>query len=213
MTLSWSQDNILVCKGSLYTVDNAMSYISTHPTYNSEKLSACPTYVFCYSMLLTLWYNILQTVLLRAPHINTHLPSDSHRAVFTCRLSHVILQERTLILLHCPSTVNSCTRSTSFHSILAASQRNGGPLGFQPEKKNVARGSKKTSSEGRRNKGDPYHNFPSHLPGMRRDLRHLYLSLAWPTLPRSPPFSLTQTLPLHWCSLMWRVRATDVTLH
>lgn len=146
-------------------------------------------------------YNVLQPVLLRAPDINTHLLSASHRAVFTCRLSHVILQERTLILLHCPSTVNSCTRSTSFHSILAALQRNDGPLWFQPEK-NVARGLKKKSSEGRRNKGDPYHNFPSLLPVMCCDLRHLDLSFAWTTLPRSPPFSLTQTLPLHWCSLM-----------
>lgn len=68
-------------------------------------------------------------------------------------------------------------------------------------------GSKKKRSEGRRNEGDPYHNFPPHLPVMRCDLRHLYLSLAWPTLPRSLPFSLTRTLPLHWCSLMWRVRA------
>lgn len=44
-------------------------------------------------------------------------------AGITCRLSHVILQERTLILLHCPSTVNSCTKSSSFHSMAAAPQR------------------------------------------------------------------------------------------
>lgn len=66
--------------------------------------------------------------------INMQFLPASRRAVFTCRLSHVILQERTLILLHCPSTVNSCTRSTSFHSILTAPQRNSGAVWFQLEK-------------------------------------------------------------------------------
>lgn len=32
-------------------------------------------------------------------------------------------------------------------------------------RKNVARGLKEKSSEGRRNESDPYHNFPSRLPG------------------------------------------------
>lgn len=36
---------------------------------------------------------------------------------FTWWESHVILHDRTLILLHCPSAVNSCTVSTWFHSI------------------------------------------------------------------------------------------------
>ena len=38
-------------------------------------------------------------------------------ALITWWESQVILQDRTLILLHCPSTVNSCTASTWFHSI------------------------------------------------------------------------------------------------
>ena len=80
--------------------------------------------------------NARRTALLWAPQLTLtcRFPSASRGAVFTCRLSHVILQERTLILLHCPSTVNSCTKSTSFHSILTAPQRDSGPLWFRLER-------------------------------------------------------------------------------
>lgn len=82
---------------------------------------------------LTLNHSVMPLMLLRHSNTSCRLcccepPADvnmqflpaSRCAVFTCRLSHVILQERTLILLHCPSTVNSCTKSTSFHSILTS---------------------------------------------------------------------------------------------
>lgn len=80
--------------------------------------------------------NTLRTALLGASQLTLtcRFLSASRCAVFTCRLSHVILQERTLILLHCPSTVNSCTKSTSFHSILTAPQRDSGPLWFRLER-------------------------------------------------------------------------------
>ena len=94
--------------------------------------------------------------------INMQFLSGSRCAVFTCRLSHVILQERTLILLHCPSTVNSCTRSTSFHSILTAFQRDSRLLWFQIEK--CCQRLEREELGGGGNQSDPYHNFPSHPP-------------------------------------------------
>lgn len=127
--------------------------------------------------------------------INMQFLSGSCWAVFTCRLSHVILQERTLILLHCPSTVNSCTKSTSFHSILTARQTNSRPLWFQRlEMRLGARG----------NHSDPYHNFLSHPPGDVPWFTTFSLPFARPTLPPSPSFSPSDKL-CYWCVLIWRV--------
>lgn len=100
---------------------------------------------------------------------------------FTCRLSHVILQERTLILLHCPSRVNSCTRSTSFHSILAADL-----YGALSGGKTAARGQKRLQGVGTKSDTDP--NFPSRLP---RDVqRFTPLALRRLLCPRSLPHPL-----------------------
>lgn len=88
-----------------------------HPP-DTEKVSGSPDPPHMYPAARagnSPYYDILRPP--PNPAINMH-PGC---AVFTCRLSHVILQERTLILLHCPSTVNSCTKSTSFHSILPVS--------------------------------------------------------------------------------------------
>lgn len=43
--------------------------------------------------------------------------SYQNRSITCCASSHVILQDRTFILLHRPSVVNSCMASTCFHSI------------------------------------------------------------------------------------------------
>lgn len=45
--------------------------------------------------------------------------------------SQVILHDRTLILLHCPSAVNSCTASTWFHSILSLSRERLSPASLR----------------------------------------------------------------------------------
>lgn len=57
-----------------------------------------------------------------APHYATQinavaLHTCKGRTEFTWWESQVILHDRTLILLHCPSAVNSCTVSTWFHSM------------------------------------------------------------------------------------------------
>lgn len=136
-------------------------------------------------------------------HAPTILPCC---AVITCRLSHVILQERTLILLHCPSTVNSCTRSTSFHSMAAAPQRHRQPCCLQMLQ-TLPQAWKRDAQQGRRK--------------LERSLSQLSFSSAWwcaviydtlsldPHWLPAPPTttSLIQTLSLHWFPAIWRVKA------
>lgn len=164
----------------------------------------------CILQTLKSWLPTPPTLTKPPADINMRLLSASRCAGRTCRLSHVILQERTLILLHCPSTVNSCTKSTSFHSILSEQRRTGGLLWFQPEERE-----KKMLPEARKRKSlrwgngsDPYHNFPS---SSARWCAVIYGSLSLsPTLP--PPPSLPPqtnswsalvfshvTCRTHWC--------------
>lgn len=175
-------------------------------------------------------HDILQTALPRAhpplssADVNMQFLSASRRAVFTCRLSHVILQERTLILLHCPSTVNSCTKSTSFHSILTASQRHSSnSLWLRTEKKKKSqRLGRETLKEGG-NESNPYHNFPSRPPGdvlwFTTLTLHLSLSLslARPTLPPTPSLSRSLSLSYklcfgYWCVLIWRMNGEYILI-
>lgn len=137
---------------------------------------------------------------LNTADFNMYLPS-AVSAVPTCRLSHVILQERTLILLHCPSRVNSCTKSTSFHSILAAPPRNGARVWFELVQ-NVARGLKEKSSAGWRK----WERSLSQLSFLTACWWiPLSLSPAWPTLAACLPTSLSYKLSLHWFGLIWCV--------
>lgn len=128
-----------------------------------KKLAAPPTRLTCTLQLMLL--TVRTTTSCPPPNINMH-PGC---AVFTCRLSHVILQERTLILLHCPSTVNSCTKSTSFHSILPVSAQT---ATVPPSEERVCfflKKKKKCFEAGEGNgsgiEGNPYHNFPPRPPG------------------------------------------------
>lgn len=132
-----------------------LSQNDMHPTA-TEKLTIHISVMYSAAHAVNTLYNILHDCAAAScpppstADINMQFLSASRCAVFTCRLSHVILQERTLILLHCPSTVNSCTKSTSFHSILTDSLRETAETLFQVSagQKNVARGLKEKSLGG-----------------------------------------------------------------
>lgn len=148
-----------------------------HPTA-TEKLTIHISVMYSAAHAVNTLYNILHDCAAAScppppstADINMQFLSASRCAVFTCRLSHVILQERTLILLHCPSTVNSCTKSTSFHSILTDSLRETAETLFQVSagKKMLPEDWKRKAWEvwwqrGERNKSDLYHNFPPRPP-------------------------------------------------
>lgn len=161
--------------------------------------------------------NTLRTALLGASQLTLtcRFLSASRCAVFTCRLSHVILQERTLILLHCPSTVNSCTKSTSFHSILTAPQRDSGPLWFRLERwcsrigrEKLGRGTQERSLSQLSLSSARWCALIYDTLSLNLSLS-LSISLARPTLPPS----LHPTLPSLSLSLLYKLSLALVCSH